>query len=62
MSFCAYGKGITGQRIEGKPLGTGLGLSIVKSILESHGAAYGAASDKGGTVFWFETLPGLEQY
>lgn len=38
-------------------LGTGLGLAIVKSILERHGVAYGASSDEGKTVFWFETVP-----
>ena len=37
-------------------LGTGLGLAIVKSILERHGVAYGASSDEGKTVFWFETV------
>ncbi len=45
------------ERISGKPLGTGLGLSIVKSILESHYVRYGASSENGETVFWFETLP-----
>lgn len=38
-------------------LGTGLGLAIVKSILVQHGVAYGAKSDRQGTVFWFETVP-----
>ena len=40
-----------------KPLGTGLGLSIVKSILDRHYVQYGASSENGETVFWFETLP-----
>ncbi len=36
-------------------IGTGLGLSIVRSILELHGAGYGARSGEGvGTTFWFE--------
>lgn len=39
------------------PLGTGLGLSIVKSILDWHHVHYGASSDNGETIFWFETLP-----
>lgn len=35
--------------------GTGLGLAIVKAVLEAHGAAFGAKSQKGGpTTFWFE--------
>ena len=35
--------------------GTGLGLSIVKSILNLHGAEYGAESLTGaGSTFWFE--------
>jgi signal transduction histidine kinase len=34
--------------------GTGLGLAIAKSILESHGFAYGASNnDSGGARFWF---------
>ena len=36
---------------------TGLGLAIVKSILERHGVAYGASSEKDKTVFWFDTVP-----
>ena len=39
-----------------KPLGTGLGLAIVRSILEKHGVPYGAVSENGLTVFWFETV------
>lgn len=39
-----------------KPLGTGLGLAIVRSILEKHGVSYGAVSENGLTVFWFETV------
>lgn len=44
----------------GKPhkrakIGSGLGLSIVKSILDSHGMAYGVESQEGtGSIFWFE--------
>lgn len=45
------------QQGEAGGLGTGLGLAIVKSILERHGVAYGAESDKERTVFWFETMP-----
>ncbi len=42
-------------------IGTGLGLSIVKSILETHGAAYGVNSKLGdGATFWFE-LPLVER-
>lgn len=34
--------------------GTGLGLSIVKSVLDMHGAKYGAESKLGeGSTFWF---------
>lgn len=34
--------------------GTGLGLSIVKTVLEKHGAEYGADSEPGkGSDFWF---------
>jgi signal transduction histidine kinase len=34
---------------------SGLGLSIAKSILEAHGAKYGAVSSPGnGSTFWFE--------
>lgn len=36
-------------------VGSGLGLSIVRSVLESHRAAYGVKSRLGeGSVFWFE--------
>ncbi len=36
-------------------VGTGIGLSIVKSILDLHGANYGADSTPGeGSTFWFE--------
>lgn len=43
----------------GKPhkrakIGSGLGLSIVKTILESHGLAYGVESSEKGSTFWFE--------
>jgi signal transduction histidine kinase len=40
-----------------RPIGTGLGLSIVKSILDRHHVQYGAISENGETIFWFETLP-----
>lgn len=36
-------------------IGSGLGLNICRSILEKHGAPFGADSKPGqGTVFWFE--------
>ncbi|MNL54970.1 Sensor protein SrrB [compost metagenome] len=47
------------QRFSQLPLGmhkggTGLGLSISKSIIEAHGGAIGATSEKGvGSTFWF---------
>ena len=44
------------QISDNKPLGTGLGLSIVKSILGRHHVRYGATSENGQTVFWFETI------
>jgi signal transduction histidine kinase len=45
---------------DNKPLGTGLGLSIVKSILDAHGVSYGVHSENDLTVFWFDTLPLME--
>ena len=36
-------------------IGSGLGLNIVQTILEQHGAEFGAVSGVGqGTTFWFE--------
>ncbi|MDR1753521.1 MAG: HAMP domain-containing histidine kinase [Eubacterium sp.] len=50
-----YYKGERSENHKRATVGTGLGLSIVKSVLDSHGFAYGVESALGeGSVFWFE--------